>query len=1064
MTQNCRRWLKKTARQIGGFVLKSSLLLGVVGGACVALWSPLRAPHPTFPPLKQFSPFNVALQEGYPAPPTSSESADATVTPDAEKQNVSASPDRIPAETDATKLTPPAPPDSSVTPSPTQPQESESGELPAEETSMARLTPPAPGGVKWNPDEYELLRQDALATSDVLAALPPGFVTPPAKPLSLEELLAANRPEQDVTYLLPKGSYGDPKKNFDQAVREFAPLPPGQIVVESTDYLDFDEEHHQIYGSGRVTARYGVYKLEADRMLVDTLLKDVQAYGNVVLTTLSDHVEAESMWISTETGQGVAYGARGRSGPFYFLGEPFKGDGKVTFRQLSKDESLLKNASFTTCDFPVPHYRLRAREFVVYNNDRVFGRNVVLYIMEKPVLWLPYFTMALRESNPWGFTLGSDSKLGAFLRVWYDYYHATYAPSKIDDETMVAEDKQRARLYVDWFSKRGKGLGLNYTYSLDYGRHQGKLKVYGLSDNDRNVDPTSRYGIDWYNRTRLTERLSWLLDVDWQSDPDLFFDVIDRMRAATERRRDRLPERRFSTGLEYTTDNFFAGLLVEIKDRIGRDRVTNFAEPLDNDYDYDRGYNDERFVRLAPPATIGTVPVPSDGLYTDPTSIKDENLDDGLDPKRYGRVTQRMPQVTISSNRMRLWTLPLWYHVDLNVFNNLDKGLNTVSTKDDSFVTGFDLYQSLSHLLKFCERYTLLTKVGLGVGIAERNDDSFNLDFPAGATFPFVYDGQRIGDTITGVTFLDRDTFLVGRRKFSLKNVQPAFVYGDIDSRFNARITDALTAWIRYRYREGTKDSLGEFYEGIGSRKTRDDLYPFRLREHWIEAGLNYLVYRPNLNATFSIGHNLQGRSDITPNELLRYANLGVGWTNARNTLTLNGGISLQERQMRDPTDPNEFQQSSLSTYIGGTYRPVHNRYYTRLTLYQTSPQNNDPLGISGKDTLDLRDETVVDFTYGRRIGSKYMVEYSNRYRSRESGVTEQYLRVTRDFHDLVAGLELRVDDKGLDPDKESSTKKDYQVRLHFRLKMAGEKGPTPIRKTDTLFSRSKLGAFETGG
>ncbi len=932
----------------------------------------------------------------------------------------------------------------------------------AAEGNFAKLVPPSPTEVSWDPNEYELLRTDALATSDVLSVLPPGFVTPPAKPLSLEELLAASRPEQNITYLLPKGTVDEPRQKVVQAAREQV-LPPGQILMESTDYLDFDEEHHQIYGHGRVTARYGAYKLEADRMLVDTLLKEVQAYGNVVLTTPQDHVEAESMWLSTETGQGVAYNARGRSGAFYFLGDPFKADGKTTFRQLSREESYLKDASFTTCDFPVPHYRLRAKEFTIMANDRVFARNVVLYIHETPVLWLPYFTYALREANPWGFTLGSDTKLGSFVRVWYDYYQAHYTPSAVDDETMEATSKMRARLYTDWFSKRGKGLGLNLTYAFDKGRHQGEFKGYGLSDSDRNVDPTGRYSINWYHRSRLAEGFSWLLDVDYQSDPEIFYDVLDRMRSRNEQRRDRLPERRVGTALEWTTDDFFAGLRVEIKDRIGRDRITNFAEPLDNDFDYDRGYNNERFVRLAPPATIGTVPVPYDGIYTDPTSIKDEKLDDGLDPKRYGRVTERLPEMRVSSNRMRLWTLPLWYHVDLRVFNNLDKGLNTVSTKDDSYVTGFDLYQSLSHLLKFCERYTLLTKVGFGFGVAERQDDSFNLDFPAGATFPFVYDGQRIGDTITGVTFLDRDTFLVGKRKFSLKNVQPAFVYGDIDSRFNARITEALTAWIRYRYREGTKDSLGEFYEGIGSRKSRDDLFDFRLREHWIEAGLDYKLLYPNLNASFSLGNNLQGRSDITPNELLRYANLGVNWSNVRNTVVVGGGISVQERQMRDPTDPNEFQQRSLATYVGATHRPVHNRYYSRLTIYQTNPQNNDPLGVSGRDILDTRDETVIDFSHGHKIGSKYLAEYAIRHRSRDKGSSEQYFRLSRDFHDIIGGIELKVEDKGLSKDEESGTKKDYQIRLSFKLKQSIDKGAMPTKRVDTLFTRSKLSAFDTG-
>src|SRR5690606_33971479 len=121
----------------------------------------------------------------------------------------------------------------------------------------------------------------------------------------------------------------------------------------------------------------------------------------------------------------------------------------------------------------------------------------------------------------------------------------------------------------------------------------------------------------------------------------------------------------------------------------------------------------------------------------------------------------------------------------------------------------------------------------------------FNLDFPSGASFPYVYDGQVIDGQPLGLTFLDEDTFLVGKRKMSLSDVSPEFVYGDIDSRFNARITESVTGYLRYRFREGTDDHLGSFYERLGSRKTMDDLYAFRTPEHWIEGGLTHTLVDP---------------------------------------------------------------------------------------------------------------------------------------------------------------------------------------------------------------------------
>src|SRR5690606_4996091 len=132
--------------------------------------------------------------------------------------------------------------------------------------------------------------------------------------------------------------------------------------------------------------------------------------------------------------------------------------------------------------FPVPHYRLRAKEFTIMQSDRIFARNVCLYIREVPVLWLPYFTRALKDKNPWGFTAGSDSELGFFARLFYDYHHSCYSPSDVDDSIMVRSSDGHARVRLDYFSKRGLGQGIEYDYYFDYGKHFGDLFAYRLND------------------------------------------------------------------------------------------------------------------------------------------------------------------------------------------------------------------------------------------------------------------------------------------------------------------------------------------------------------------------------------------------------------------------------------------------------------------------------------------------------------------------------------------------------------------------------------------------------
>ncbi|MCX7020221.1 MAG: hypothetical protein WCK47_10300 [bacterium] len=915
---------------------------------------------------------------------------------------------------------------------------------------------------KWDCDEFAQLSALAAGSTDPLAILPEGSVLGPTHPLSAEELLAANREETPITYR-EAAQASSPDKPV-----AIGPLPPGQIEVESADYLDYDEERHFVYGNGRITARYGPYKITSDRMMIDTRLREIQAQGRVIITSDVEYVEAESMWVSALTGQGVAYNTKGRVGPLYFLGDPFADQGRTNFRQLGRSEAHFKDASFTTCDFPVPHYRIHAKEFSIYRNERVFARNVIVYVAETPVLWLPYFTRNLKDNYPWEFEFGfDDESLGNYLRTFYNYYYSYYTPSDVDPNTMERVSFAKIVAKTDYFSRRGWGFGLNANYNLDRGLNRGSLTIYGIDDTNRHVTNDAeqeRFYVNMFHRTKITDELQWLIDADYPSDPDLFYDIFDRLKRSNEWRRERFMERHALTGLEWTSEDFFAGLQIAIKDRIGRDRVSLYADPRDADWDFDRRLNDEYMMRVTPGGmTNGWFPT-ADGTMTDPFSIS--NYPElGIASKRYGRVMEKMPQLTISSNRMRLWTLPLWYHLDLNVFNNLDKGLNVVGTRDDSYVRGFDLYQSISHLLKFNERYTLLTKVGVGVGIAERDDKSYNLKFPNNAQFPYVYNAQSIEGTTEGLVFLDKDTFLVGRKQMSLKDVQSEFGYADIDSKFNARLTDELNFYVRYRYREGSKHSLGQFYEDIGARKTMDDLYAFRTRENWIETGMNYIILDPHFSANAAVGKNLQGTGDITPYETLNYSNLSGNWSNFKNTLFLNSGVTRQERQMRDPTDPYQFQQETTTYFTSGAYSPVHKRYYARGAAFLIQNSGGDPLYPSTANDIEIRNESVFSCTLGKKLGTKYLVEYSAYHRNRDQGYTDNYIRLERDFHDLVGTLSFVIRNREQDyNDSGSGSNDNYQVKFQVRFKASTNNGLMPYEKTTNLYNAGKIGAFETGG
>lgn len=823
-------------------------------------------------------------------------------------------------------------------------------------------------------------------------------------------------------------------------------LPPGEIARKAGEisiqasekgYLDIDEESGLIYARSGARIHSGEFTLEADRLILDLNLKEVQAYGNVVLRSPRDEVTAESMWYNFDKQEGAAFKAGGHHADLYFKAAEEEG-GIPSFQRVSEEETLFRDSSFTTCDFPVPHYRIRAKEVILYLDDRIFARGAVLYIWEVPVFYFPAYSRSLYEHTPWSFTFGHSSRLGGFVRVGYDYRHSLYEPPFEQEEQMRRRSAGHLAMKLDYFGRRGFGQGAVYKYEFGYGKHRGLVDLYGIKDRGRELEE-EEHPYRWLARVRhrsqLSRYLTLLLNVDEIHDADLYWEMLDRFR---DENQGRVPERQARGALTMANEALLARVLFEVKDRISRNRLSNFTEPGDDDLDLDE----------------------------DPYNLTNED-DEGLPRKRFGRVTERAPQLTFSTTQLKLWQLPLYYRLDLNAINNLDPGFNLIDRKDDAYVRGADLYQSLMYRLRLGERVTLLSTLGGGVAYLKRQDEEYHYDFPSGATFPY---------TIDGLKFAAPDVIYTGRQQRSIQDVDPLYAYGDAEVRLNARFSEVLTAYLLYRIREGNDDSLGEYYESLGNKYFLSDLYAFRLRQHWIEGNVMYYLKFPNLYLSARGGHNLQSRDDIYANEQLNFASVGGGYQNDAKTFNMLMSTGYQSRQIRDPSDINEFRQGSVSISCVGSYVPKTKRWWARLGAHGYKALDEDPLGRTrGLDPSDpeysrrksersyYEDDTEMTLggTLGAKIGPKYEAEISADYNSRIADISSAHFIVKRDLHDFVAqvlvGFRNNPFDERDDNDENGRRgKRDWEVRFSLRLKSPYEKATLTGTTIKTLLDVQK--------
>ena len=227
---------------------------------------------------------------------------------------------------------------------------------------------------------------------------------------------------------------------------------------------------------------------------------------------------------------------------------------------------------------------------------------------------------------------------------------------------------------------------------------------------------------------------------------------------------------------------------------------------------------------------------------------------------------------------------------------------------------------------------------------------------------------------------------------------------------------------------------------------------------------MSYSLPVPRLSANATVGQNLQGNDQITPGELRSYSNFSLAYSNLCNTLFMNAGLGLQERQMRDVTDPNQFTQGSLTYYLSGSYIPVHQRWWTRASAYFIQQAEDDPLGIQSDRDFDTRNETVLDYTVGKKIGTKYLVELRTRLRSRANENQDSYVSVQRDFHDVVAGVSLGIRSKDRLSDVSETAEDNFQVRFNLKFKPSSQKGVVPLTNSRTLFNGQRTSAFDRNG
>jgi len=282
-------------------------------------------------------------------------------------------------------------------------------------------------------------------------------------------------------------------------------------IVVNGDVVEYFHEKKQVIGTGNVSITYKDVILTCDKITVYLDTREGIAEGNVKIRQSDAYF----------TGDKISYNFDTRKGDIvdgYISARPFFGKAESIDKAAVKDDFKINQGYVTTCDLDNPHYRIQAKQVMVYVNDKVVAKHVLFYIGNVPVMYWPYYVQSLKDRKTHISVIpGQDKDWGYYVLTAYRYYLA---------------DWSRGDILLDYRSKKGLGEGVNHY--LDTGQvGKGAFKFYYTHENDMlTFEPTgavrSRYRYQYRHRWDMGPDTGTYMigELNKLSDKDIIKDIF----------------------------------------------------------------------------------------------------------------------------------------------------------------------------------------------------------------------------------------------------------------------------------------------------------------------------------------------------------------------------------------------------------------------------------------------------------------------------------------------------------------------------------------------------------
>lgn len=285
----------------------------------------------------------------------------------------------------------------------------------------------------------------------------------------------------------------------------------GPVYVRA-DQVEYDERKLSYFAQGEVEVIRGETRLLADRVVLNSETLAAEAEGKVRLTMPGQVLTGPRMVVNMDSGVGKMY--KGQifieASNYYVRGEEIEKTGRDTYK--------VRYGEFTTCDGQNPAWTLKGHEVEVDLDGYGTAKNTTFRIKDWPFFWTPYVVFPAKFKRQSGFltpAFGTSKRDGTVFSL-------PYFQTLGEDQDMTVT--------LNYMSKRGLGMGLEYRYNLSPGSKGMFMIDYLPSDGEADnlykegklAEPyNSRY---WFrgkaDQNLFDDSMRLIVDVDWVSDQD----------------------------------------------------------------------------------------------------------------------------------------------------------------------------------------------------------------------------------------------------------------------------------------------------------------------------------------------------------------------------------------------------------------------------------------------------------------------------------------------------------------------------------------------------------------